>query len=149
MTAQELGVYLHRHIPLSAAMQVVVERADMECVVLSAPLAPNLNHRETVFGGSAVSVAILSAWALAYLRVVSLDASVRFVIQRHEMQYDRPITGRFTASASVAATADWDRFLQTLARRNRARVALHSLLHQDESVVGRFVGEFVALRAEV
>jgi len=49
----ELAVqqYLHDHIPLSKAMQVTVLSAQTDSVILSAPLAPNINGKETVFGG--------------------------------------------------------------------------------------------------
>jgi thioesterase domain-containing protein len=60
MELAELERYLHQHIPLSEAMQVSVVEVHPEHVVLSAPLAPNINHRETVFGGSASAVAILA-----------------------------------------------------------------------------------------
>ncbi|RYE53550.1 MAG: hypothetical protein EOP18_08925, partial [Rhizobiaceae bacterium] len=52
-------------------MQVRVVAASVERVTLSAPLAPNINHRATVFGGSASAVAILSAWSLLHLRLSS------------------------------------------------------------------------------
>jgi thioesterase domain-containing protein len=61
MDARELQAYLHAHIPLSAAMQVSVDAVAADGVTLRAPLAPNINHRETVFGGSASAVAILAA----------------------------------------------------------------------------------------
>jgi thioesterase domain-containing protein len=61
-----LEEYLHGHIPLSRAMQVSVRELTDELVVLGAPLAPNMNHRSTVFGGSASALAILAAWSLLY-----------------------------------------------------------------------------------
>ena len=47
----ELEAYLHEHIPLSKAMGVSVVSVEEGIVILRAPLAPNINHRETVFGG--------------------------------------------------------------------------------------------------
>ena len=47
--------YLHRHIPLTAAMGVRVAAVTLQRAELRAPLAPNINHRETVFGGSAAA----------------------------------------------------------------------------------------------
>lgn len=64
MFPSELEKYLHGHIPLSKAMEVAVVQVQPEGVILSAPLAPNINHRDTVFGGSASAVAILAAWSL-------------------------------------------------------------------------------------
>ena len=53
MTPQTLQRYLHERIPLARAMEVEVRALASDGVELGAPLAPNINHRDTVFGGSA------------------------------------------------------------------------------------------------
>jgi thioesterase domain-containing protein len=138
--------YLHDHIPLSKAMEVEVVEATDNGVTLAAPLAPNINHRETVFGGSASAVAILSAWTLMYLRLKNEQLNVRIVIQRNTMAYERPITGTFTASATIPDTTAWRRFVETLRRKSRARFTVRSTLHRDAEKVGEFEGDFVAWR---
>src|SRR5262245_21829556 len=65
--ALEVERYLHQNIPLSAAMGVRVGSATPHRVELAAPLAPNINHQSTVFGGSASALAMLSAWTLVHL----------------------------------------------------------------------------------
>ncbi len=97
MAPTELEKYLHEQIPMSKAMQVSVVEVKPEAVVLSAPLAPHINHQETVFGGSASAVAILAAWSLLHTRLKSSGISSRLVIQRNIMNYERPISGTFTA----------------------------------------------------
>jgi thioesterase domain-containing protein len=136
--------YLHDHIPLSKAMEVEVVEATDNGVTLGAPLAPNINHRETVFGGSASAVAILSAWTLMYLRLKREQLNVRIVIQKNIMAYERPITGTFTASATIADTPAWRRFVETLKRKGRARFTVRSMLYRDAEKVGEFEGDFVA-----
>ncbi|OIQ94447.1 putative thioesterase [mine drainage metagenome] len=59
MTPQALQDYLHGHIPLSKAMAVEVRTASPKGFCLVAPLTPNINHRDTVFGGSASAVTII------------------------------------------------------------------------------------------
>ena len=54
MDARALETSLHAHIPLSAAMQVSAVAVDATGVTL----APDINHRDTVFGGSASAVAM-------------------------------------------------------------------------------------------
>ena len=137
--------YLHEHIPLSAAMGVRVEHATAEQVRLSAPLGPNINHRETVFGGSGASLATLAAWTLLHLRLTGEGLHARTAIQRSRMEYERPIPGDFEARCRFTDDAAWNRFRAVLARRRRARIALSAdLLYQDERM-GVFAGEFVAL----
>jgi thioesterase domain-containing protein len=145
MDARELEAYLHAHIPLSAAMQVSVRSVDPDGVTLAAPIAPNINHRETVFGGSASAVAILSAWSLLHTRMQAEGLRVRLVIQSNAMDYDKPIFGDFTARSSLADPEQWPRFMRMLARMRRARMRVNSVLESDGAVVGRLTGEFVAL----
>jgi len=142
---RSLEEYLHAHIPLSKAMGVKAIEASINSVKLSAPLSPNINHRETVFGGSASAVAILSAWSLLYLRLKNENINSRIVIQRSTMIYERPITDMFTASSGVPEPSDWFKFLATLKRKHRARVKVNSILHCNNEKVGEFEGDFVAL----
>ena len=146
MSPQALEAYLHAHIPLSAAMQVRVLEASDEAVVLAAPLAPNINHRETVFGGSLSAVAILSAWSLLHVRLTQSGHDGRLVIQRNEVDYLLPARGDFAARASLTETEAWPAFVRLLTRRGRARMAVGSVLEQGGQVVGRFRGDFVAFR---
>lgn len=143
--AAALERYLHEHIPLSLAMGVSVEEAVGERVVLSAPLAPNINHRETAFGGSVAALAILSAWSLLHIRLASAGISARLVIQRNRMDYQRPIAGRFTATAAAPDSAAWEAFIRTLRRKGKARITVTSVLDGEGERAGRFEGEFVAL----
>lgn len=140
-----LQSYLHAHIPLSAAMQVRVVAATIERVTLSAPLAPNINHRATVFGGSASAVAILSAWSLLHLRLAADHPQSRLVIQRNTMDYEQPIDRDFTATAVLDAATEWASFLKLLSRRGKARAIVSAIVEADGVAAGHFRGEFVAL----
>jgi thioesterase domain-containing protein len=147
MNSAELEAYLRSRIPLSGAMQVHVRSIDEDALRIAAPLAPNINHRETVFGGSAAAVAMLAAWGLLYVRLERDAVPARLVIQRCEMEFLHPIESDFDAVSRVDDAADWPRFLDALRRKGRARVAVRVLLDCNGVRVGEFVGEFVALRA--
>ncbi|HEX6956884.1 MAG TPA: YiiD C-terminal domain-containing protein [Ferrovibrio sp.] len=146
--AGQLEAYLHAHIPLSAAMQVAVVSAACDAVTLSAPLAPNLNHRNTAFGGSISALAILSAWSLINLRLNAKGLRSRLVIQSNRMDYDRPVPAAFTATASLADASAWPAFCKMLARKGRARIRAVSLIRSEGEAAGRFEGEFVAFRLD-
>lgn len=141
---ESLERYLHANIPISGAMQVSVCSASTESVTLSAPLEPNINHKSTVFGGSASAVAILAAWSLLHLRLVKEGLRCEVVIQSNQMDYDRPIHGPFTATSALAAPGNWPGFLKMLMRRRRARIDVHSVLTYDDAIAARFKGSFVA-----
>jgi thioesterase domain-containing protein len=137
--------YLHQYIPLSAAMGVQVRTATLEQVKLAAPLAPNINHTETVFGGSAAALATLSAWTLLHLRLEEARLGARLVIQRSRMEYEKPIPGDFEAVCHFGDAVAWERFRMTLARRGRARLTLAAHLMHLTHRVAFFEGVFVAL----
>lgn len=148
-TAEEIGSverYLHDHIPLSKAMQVQVREAEHGRVRLSAPLAPNINHQYTAFGGSVSALAILSAWTLLHLRLRDFTDPQRIVIQRNAMEYLLPIDGDMSALCISPADQEWKRFFELLRRRGRARIELTAEVFADGEVAGRFEGSYVVLR---
>ena len=137
--------YLHQQIPLSAAMGVRVKMATPERVQLTAPLAANVNHHETVFGGSAAALATLSAWSLLHLRLTRAALQARLVIQRSGMKYDHPIPGDFDAVCDYTDEQAWERFRITLERRGRARLTLAAHMLYDARPMAAFEGDFVGL----
>lgn len=149
MTADRaLQRYLHEHIPLSAAMGVSVLHLSDEKAVLAAPLQPNINHRDSVFGGSASALAILSAWSLVHTRLEGAGIHSRLVIQRNSIEYSKPIFGEFSASATLVDPGKWPLFLRMLERKGRARVAVASVLLYEGQAAGTFEGEFVAFTSD-
>ncbi|MEO9298730.1 YiiD C-terminal domain-containing protein [Devosia alba] len=144
MTPVALEHYLHDHIPLSKAMAVRVVSIAEDAVVLGAPLAPNINHRDTVFGGSASAVAILAAWCLLHVRLSALGHPSRVVIQRNSMDYLAPIAGDFTARSALAPGEDWNRFMAMLTRKGVARIKVDAVLDYAGVTAGRLTGDFVA-----
>src|SRR4051812_10294397 len=145
MNAADVQDYLHEHIPLSRAMQVAVREVAETQLVLAAPLAPNINHRDTLFGGSASAIAILAAWSLLHVRLRRAGLHSRLVIQSNTMHYDLPIAGDFIARASLPDAAVWDAFARMLTRKGRGRIQVASVLEFEGRACGRLEGEFVAL----
>ena len=137
--------YLHEHIPLSKAMGVEVLEATLDRVTLSAPLEPNINHRETIFGGSASALSILSAWCLVHFRLQNENLNCRVVIQKNTMSYDKPILGTFEAICSLENRELWEKFIKILKRKGKARIVLNSTLEYSKTIVGVFEGSFVAI----
>ncbi len=144
MTA-EIQNYLYEHIPLSKSMGVRVEEVKNNRVVLFAPLAANINHRDTVFGGSASALAILSAWTLLNFRLKHEGLDCRLVIQKNSVSYDKPITGDFLAICEFSDDLRWKKFKAMYKRKHKARIQIDSRLEHKGETVGSFSGHFVAI----
>lgn len=146
MDAAELERYLHERIPLSRAMAVRVARAGAGTgVLLQAPLGPNINHRDTVFGGSAAAVATLAAWSVVRTELEAASQPGRIVIRRSTMDYEQPITGDFEAESAPPEPQPWQRLLASLRRGRMGRIVVRSVLFCDGTRVGAFDGEFAVI----
>lgn len=146
MTAAEVEAYLHRHIPLSAAMGVQVAECTAAGVTLAAPLAPNVNHRATVFGGSISAVAILAAWSWLHFALRAAGEPARLVIQSNRIDYLAPVAGDFTARCEGVSPERLKVFLATYRRHGRARLEVTARLDYRGAVAATFTGEYVAVR---
>ena len=147
MTATELEHYLHTYLPLTNAMQVSVLSTSAEKLVLQAPLAPNINPHQTVFGGSLAAIGTLAAWCLVYNHLAQAGIKNNLVIRRSSLEYERSIAGDFTASAQFIDATQWAAFIPTLVEKGKARIEVETLLEYNNTVGVRFKGEFVALKA--
>lgn len=146
VTCTEVEKYLHEHIPLSQLMSVSVVSIDESGVRLSAPLLPNINHRSTVFGGSISTLAILAAWTLVHVRLMTLSGTIRIVIHNNSIKYIKPIAGDFQAFCIAPQKQDWERFVATVFKKGKGRIVLEAEIISDGMVAGTFQGEYVALR---
>ena len=141
-----LQAFIRSNIPISAAMGVTVTKAGPEGVTLRAPLTKNRNHHGTLFGGSASALAMLAAWSWLHLRLEELGLDPDLVIQKGATDYICP--GRDTDVVAVCAGTDEEtfaRFIRSLGRFGRARIALEVEVSSGDRLVARLAGQFVAL----
>jgi thioesterase domain-containing protein len=141
----ELERYLSENIPMASVLGINVKQASRDSVIIGAPLSLNVNHRGTVFGGSASAVAILAGWLLVYVQLRAKAAASNIVIQRNEIRYLTPITCDFEARARLSNGENWCDFLRMLARRKKSRVNVSVDLTCKGALVGEFSGSFVAV----
>lgn len=144
----ELEAYLHANIPLSAAMGVRVIEASTECVILEAPMEPNVNHRGTVFGGSIASLATLAGWTLIHLLVEGIEPAPRLVIKSSAIEYLKPATGTFRATALRPSDHDLEAFLKRASHHRAAPLHLRSTVESEGVLAATLDGVFVALRPD-
>lgn len=146
MNVADLQRYLREHIPITDAMGVSVQEASEQRVVLSAPLAPNVNHRQTAFGGSISSLATVAAWSWLHIDSHRQGIGIRLVIRSNHVEYLSPVEGDFVATCETPAPAAYDGYHDALRRKGKARIEMSATVTCEGKLAATFVGTFVALR---
>ena len=146
ISARGLEAFLHEKIPLTRAMGLRVAESNAHRLVLEAPLAENINHLGTAFGGSLHALPTLACYAGLWtmLREAGFDGHV--VVKRSHAYYRTPVTGRLRAVWERPAAAAVKTFVHDLQRHKKARMDLTAIV---EGAPGKpaveFSGSFVAL----
>jgi thioesterase domain-containing protein len=144
--SERLERYMHAHIPLVAQMQVKVASADTGGLRLTAPLAPNINHERSAFGGSLASLMTLACWGWLWLQLEG-ETGLHIVVKDAQLDYLRPVTGILDARCTPPPAEELQKFLETLARRGKARLTLKADVLQDSAVAATYTGSFAVYRA--
>jgi len=145
---QELQDVLRLEIPLTGAIGVQVAGYEAGRLTLSAPLAPNVNHKDTAFAGSLTAVATLSGWGLVWMLLREADLPGQIVIQDCSVRYLRPVTRDFAATCNVPGTEAVERFVATFRRRGVARLELRAEIHEAGQLAVELTGRYVAHRVQ-
>lgn len=147
MTLDEITAYLHAHIPITRSLGAVAVLHEAGTFRLAAPLAANLNHQGTAFGGSMSALAVLAGWALVHLELRARGIENRLVVQRSALEFEAPVGGDFTATARLPSPEAWSRFLATLERHRRGRVTVSATIEWASGVGARHEGTYAGFRA--
>jgi thioesterase domain-containing protein len=139
-----INAYLRTELPLTHAMGIAVTSWDGHTVTLTAPLAPNMNHADTAFGGSIAALGILAGYTLLFLAMRDRQISNRLLIQKSEVDFLRPIDTELRATATAPDSPTLDTFLETLRRKRRARISLPSSIFTGQLLAATHTGLYIA-----
>ncbi len=138
---------LHQDIPLTQALGLGVLGWQAGELRLSLPLAANLNHKSSMFGGSLYCGAVLAGWGWLHLSLREAGVTDgHIVIQQGQIDYPQPVLSDAVAVCAAPAAAEWDKFLVLYRRRGLARLKLHSRILVGGAEAVRFSGQYVLHR---
>lgn len=146
LESKALKDYLHKQIPASKLLEVDVKSCSNLEVELVAPLAPNINHKNTVFGGSLSVLAILAGWSLLYMRLKGIRNEI--VIQESSMSYLKAAVGEFYAISTYKESPQWEKFNRSFNKKGKGRIQVESNILCNGEVVATFRGTYVAFNKE-
>ena len=134
---------LDENIPLVGGLGATVDSYNGQRLNIALPLNPNVNHKNTAFGGSLYCAAVLSAWGLLYLKLLEAEEEGVIVIFDGRIHYHKPVTTEFIATSEQSDDASWQRFLKIYRRMGKSRLKINSEIVCGEEVCVSFHGEFV------
>lgn len=139
----ELQNVLHKEIPITRRIGIQVEQCEVDRIVLTAPIEPNINHKCTAFGGSLYSVAVLAGWSFIFHNMKLHQLEGHIVIQHSEVDYKIPVDGQIKAECSMQESDDLYRFIKTYKRKGRARIKLQVRIMFNNTEAMILTGQYV------
>lgn len=144
---------VHRDIPLSRHMEFSFRDFDCQLdkgakLYTDLPLLPNINDKQTAFGGSIATLATLSGWSLCTLISRHLGFPSQVVVYYSEQHYNAPIKEDFYSLATIDVS-DLQAFQRGLMTQKKAKLSVtvdifpaHSKTEQASA--GRYTGKYLA-----
>jgi len=141
----ELEKLLRKEIPLSQAMGVRDFNFLNNEMTLLLPLAPNVNHKGTLFGGSLYSASALSCYGLflSGLRENGVNTN-NIVISEGHMKYFKPVEADALVTARWNTLEEKDKFFHGLLAKKKARVTMTAMTSVNAITCAQFTSSFVA-----
>jgi thioesterase domain-containing protein len=112
-------------------------------LTLKAPLAANVNHQGTAFGGSLNAIATLACWGVLWLALRERGLTGEAVIQDSSIRFLRPVGDDFTARAGPPDPEALERLIAAIRRRGRGRIGLSAEVLDRGGVAVSFTGRYV------
>ncbi len=156
MSPADRGAELERRIlesiALARAMQVRVASFDGECLILTAPLAPNLNDKGTGFAGSLATLATLAGWSLATLLAEQAieglggESFCDAAVFHSETDFLRPVREELCAEACLADVSQREKLRARLEAGRRAKLSIRVRIGSEADPALYLRGDYAVWR---
>jgi thioesterase domain-containing protein len=144
-TAEEINQHLHQQIPMTRQMGILVQSFSTEGVIATAPLEVNINHQQSVFGGSIAALGIVTGFVAIWGNLKLRAIPAELVIQHSETDFSKPGLGDMEARSRKISDTALKSFTTSLASAGRARILVTSDIFSDGKLIASNTGTFVAI----
>lgn len=142
-TANTFLQQVHRDIPLTQAMQLAVSRYNGNELVLSVPLAPNINDKGTGFAGSISALANITGWMLLSLWSAKVFGPCRVAIADATFSFKKPIQSDFSAHVTLPDSEQCHLMREQLQGNGRCKVNLLITVEDDSGMAATVQARYV------
>ena len=142
---QTLVDYLRNHVPLTREIDIRAGSQTDQWLELTAPLHPNLNDKQTAFGGSLATLCTLSGWCVCSMLCRELTQIIDIAVIDSQIHYHQPVTGDpIAARACFPSIEDQQIFIETLQKEGRARLSLKVTVKEGDTTAVSFAASYYA-----
>ncbi|WBA79621.1 YiiD C-terminal domain-containing protein [Endozoicomonas sp. GU-1] len=144
----ELITWIKDNIPLLKTMEVSFDQFKNGELVISCPLAPNINDKGTAFGGSIAALATICGWLFTTLHARTHVKDCAAVIADSQLTYHAPGKGHISAHCSaVVPNKFFDRLNEHRNAKLELTVELYSTEKEEQSStnIATYKGIYVAM----
>lgn len=129
-------------------MKLNLLRIDPLQMMASAPIAPNINDKSTVFGGSGAALMTICGWSLIKYNLESLKVFNDVVIHQSKLHWNQAQTDDLIITAVIDQALEWEKIVLNLKNKNRATKVKVTcqVLNQNQQLCSQMQGSYVILK---
>lgn len=131
-------------------MQLTLHDINPQSIMASAPIAPNINDKSTVFGGSSAALMTICGWSLIKYHLEAEQLINDVVIHQSKVVWNQAQTDDLIITAKVEETINWTEKSATIKRKNRStKIKVYcEVLNQDKQVCSHMYADYVVLKKQ-
>ena len=147
---QQLPVFqdfLYAHIPLVKSMQMELSAISEQFLLAQAPLAPNINDKKTVFGGSSAALMTVCGWSLIKFQLEQRGVFNDVVIYQANTQWKQAQTDDLIIKVQTQKPIDWQQICHNLITdKKKLKIDMAcQVLNQNNEICCSMLGNYVVL----
>lgn len=143
---KKLTNFFEAHVPLTQFMELDLDSYDGKQLTLKAPLAPNINDKQTAFGGSLYNICVMACWGFAYLKTLEAELDGNQVVVSGNIKYKRPVTGEIKATCVSPGAEAEHHFIDGFQRHGKGKIELTATVMCQGKIAVEFEGTYAVLQ---
>lgn len=143
--SNQLSEFFETHLPITQFMKMDVENYDGKTLILHAPLGPNINDKQTAFGGSLYNASVMACWGMAHLKTLEANIKCNQVVTKGAIEYLAPVHGDIRAICQSPSPDVIEQFIAQFKQKGRARITLNATIECSGKLAVKFEGTYAIL----
>ncbi|MFC3192916.1 YiiD C-terminal domain-containing protein [Marinicella sediminis] len=147
ISVEAFQAFLYAEIPMVEYMQLKLCEINTHSIQALAPIGPNINDKQTVFGGSSSALMTICGWSLIKSQLEHHGLHNDVVIHQAKTRWHKAQTDDLNITAALSDEHDWDKLIAQLKTSRRpVKISVDCVVHnQHNEKCSSMQGGFVVL----